>query len=127
MSVSCYGLKRRIGVDSKEDKADVKDDPDEEEIDDVNLDNGRERHWRMVFEDNGGGVDNAKALLHDRRWDVYVNEKENLVKGEYSVEVVGHEKKIYLWKVVDDHFVEEPTDHEEIGLQGFVFTFSNKY
>ena len=44
-------------------------------MDDVNLDNERERHRRMVFEDNGGGVDDAKSLQHDKRWDVYVNEK----------------------------------------------------
>ena len=24
----------------------------------VNLDDDRERHWRMVFEDNDGGVEN---------------------------------------------------------------------
>ena len=47
-------------------------DPDEEEMDDVNLDDKRERHWRMVFEENYGGVDYAKELLHSKRWDVYV-------------------------------------------------------
>ena len=52
----------------------MEDDSDEEEIDDVNLDNERECHWRMVFEDNDRGVDNAKALLHSKRWDIYVNE-----------------------------------------------------
>ena len=31
--------------------------------------------WRVVFEDNGGGVDDKKELLHSKRWDVYVNEK----------------------------------------------------
>ena len=41
----------------------MEDDPDEEEMDAVNLDDERECHWRMVFEDNGGGVDNAKKLL----------------------------------------------------------------
>ena len=41
--------------------------PDEEEMDNVNLDEERGRHWRMVFEDNGGGVDDAKALLHAKR------------------------------------------------------------
>ena len=30
---------------------------------------------RMVFEDNDGGLDDKKALLHAKRWDVYVNEK----------------------------------------------------
>ena len=50
-------------------------DTDEEDTEDVNLDNERERHWRMVFEGNDGGVDNAKALLHAKRWYIYVNEK----------------------------------------------------
>ena len=61
----------------------MEDDPDEEEMDDVNLDDERERHWRMVFEDNDGGVDDAKALLNDKRWDLYVNDKEMIVKGGY--------------------------------------------
>ena len=42
-------------------------DPDEEEMDDVNLDDERERHWRMVFEDNDVGVDDVKELLHAQR------------------------------------------------------------
>ena len=54
---------------------DVENDTDEEEMGDVNLHDERERHWRMVFEDNDGGADDAKALLHTKRWDVYVNEK----------------------------------------------------
>ena len=43
-------------------------------MDDVNLDNERERHWRMVFKDNDGELYDAKALLHAKRWDIYVNE-----------------------------------------------------
>ena len=50
------------------------DDTDEEEMDNINLDYEREINWRMVSEDNDGRVDDAKALLHDKRWDVYVNE-----------------------------------------------------
>ena len=38
-----------------------------------------------MFEDNDGGVGDAKVLLHARMWYVYVNEKENLVKGVYYV------------------------------------------
>ena len=68
------------------------DDPDEEEMDDINLYNERERHWSMVFEDNDGGVDNAKTLLHANRWDVCVNENGNLFKAGYLVEIVGHDK-----------------------------------
>ena len=46
----------------------------EEEKDDINIDDERERHQRNVFEDNEGGVD-EKALLHAKRWDLYLNEK----------------------------------------------------
>ena len=99
----------------------MEDDPDEEDIEDINLDNERERHWRMVFEDNDVGVDNAKALMNVKRWDIYVNENANIVKGGYLVEVVGHDKKEVIWEVVDDHMVEEPTDHEDIVLQEFDF------
>ena len=45
----------------------MEDDPDEEDMEDVNLDNERERHWRMVSKDNNRGLDNAKALLHSKR------------------------------------------------------------
>ena len=95
-------------------------------MDDGNLDNERERHWKMVFEDNDGRVDDAKALLHAKRWDIYANEKENLVKGGYLVDLVGHDKKKVLWEVVGDHVLEEPPDHEEIGLQGVDFNFLAK-
>ena len=44
-------------------------------MEDVKLDNYRELHWRMVFEYNDGGVDDKKALIHSKRWDLYVNEK----------------------------------------------------
>ena len=104
----------------------MEDDPDEEETKKLNLDNKRERHWRMVFEDNHGGVDDAKELLHAKRWCIYVNEKEKLVKGGYLVKVLGYDKKKVLWELVEDHVVEEPTDHEEIGLQGLISIFSTK-
>ena len=42
-------------------------------MNDVNLDNQMERYWRMVCEDNDGGVNDAKALQHAKRWDVFVN------------------------------------------------------
>ena len=51
----------------------MENDSDKEEMDDVNLDNERERHWRIVFEENNGGADGAKALLHYKSWGVYVN------------------------------------------------------
>ena len=111
-------FKKEDKIDNKEEQTELENDPDEEEMDDVNIDDERERHWRNVFEDNEGGVD-EKALLHAKRWDLYLNEKESLVKGKYSVEVVGYDKKKLLWEVVGDHVAEEPSDHEDIGIRGF--------
>ena len=42
------------------------------------------------------------------------------------MEVIDHDKKKVLWDVVDDHVVEYPSDHEEIGLRGFDFNFLDK-
>ena len=53
----------------------MEDDPDGEEMDDINLYNERERHWRVVLKENDVGLDDAKALIHTKRWDIYVNEK----------------------------------------------------
>ena len=39
-----------------------------------------------------------------------------LMKGGYSVEVVGSDGKKFIWEVVDDHVVEEGNDHVEIGV-----------
>ena len=58
-----------------------------------------------MFEDNDGGVDDSKELLHDKRWDVHVSEREKLGKCGYLAEVVGDDRKKVLWEVVDDHVV----------------------
>ena len=99
----------------------MENDPDEEEMDDVNIYDERECHWRNVFKENEGGVDDKKSLLHAKRWDLCVNEKEKLVKGKYLVEVIGHDKKKVIREVVDDNVIGEPSDHEYIGLRGFDF------
>ena len=74
---------KQDGVDRNLEQADVEQDPDEEDMEDVKLDKKSEHHWRMVFEDNDGGVGNQKSVLHAKRWDVYINEKEVLIKGGY--------------------------------------------
>ena len=33
-----------------------------------------------MFKENDEGVDDKKELIHDKRWDVYVNEKGNIIK-----------------------------------------------
>ena len=59
-------------------------------------------------------MDDKKLILHDKRWDVYMNGKEALIKGVYSVEVVGSDGKNFLWELVDDHVVDEGNDYGEI-------------
>ena len=72
-------------------------DPDEEDTEDARLDDKRERQWRMVFEDNGGGVGDHKSLLYANRWGVYMNKKKVLIEGGYYVEVTGYDGNKVLW------------------------------
>ena len=95
-------------------------------MDDVNLDDRRERHWKIVFKENDGGMDDAKTLLHAKRCYIYINKKEMLIKGRYLVEGFGHEKKKVILEVVDDPIIEDRTDHEEIGLRGLISMFLTK-
>ena len=87
-------------------------DPDtyEEDIKDVVLDGERER-----------GVDGTKALLHDKKWDLYNLEKDALVKGGYLVEVADKDENKVIWEVVNDHVVEEGVEHEDLGMRDFNF------
>ena len=119
-------FKNGVGVAIKEDQADVEDDTNEEDMDDINLEDERRRHWRMAFEGNDGGVDDAKSLIHAKRWDVYVNEKEKLVKGGYLVEVVSHDGQKVIWEVVGNNVVEDQTDHNDIGLLEFDLNLFDK-
>ena len=89
---------------------------DQEQINDVVLNDDRERHRCMVFEDNNGGVYETKALLHDKKWGVYNSQKEALVKGEYSVKVSDKDRKKVIQDTIDDRVVEEEVDQEELVL-----------
>ena len=99
---------------------------DEEDMKDVKLDDDRERHWRIFFEDNDGGVDDKKSWIHDNRWDVYMNEKKRLIKGGYWVYGVDSGGKKLILEVVDNHVVEEGNDHDKIVLRGFGFNLFGK-
>ena len=104
----------------------VKPDPDEEEIEDMVLNDERERNLRIIFEDNNGGVNGTKALLHAKKWDVCNLEKDVLVKGGYSVKVADKDGKEVIWEFFDNHVVEEGVEHEEIGLQDLNLIYSIK-
>ena len=41
----------------------------------------------MVFEDNDRDVGDHKVILHDKRWGVYMKEKNALIRNGYFVAV----------------------------------------
>ena len=96
-------------------------DPDEEDMEDLIWDDKRERHWKIIFENNDWGVDDKKYILHTKRWDVYIKEKKALIF--YSLEVSGYDGNKVLWEVVENHVVEKGKKHDEIGLRGFDLSF----
>ena len=65
----------KYGVDRKEDQADMDPYPNEEKTENTGIDDERECHWRNVLVENDGGVDGKKYIIHDKRWDLYVNKK----------------------------------------------------
>ena len=71
----------------KEEQANMDPDPDEQETQGARIDNRRQHQQRMIFEDNGGWVENEKLILHDNMWYVYMNKKKALIKGSHSVEI----------------------------------------
>ena len=85
------------------------------------LDNQKYRHWRIVFEDNTGGVDDEKEIIYAKKRDVYMTEKLSLPKDGYSVEVPGYYGKKVVWEVVDNPVVEDLKENGGIELQGFGF------
>ena len=46
--------------DTKEENTEMEANMYQEQMEDVRLDNERQRHWRMVFEYNKGGIDQNK-------------------------------------------------------------------
>ena len=100
-------FKNEVDVEIKEEQSYMEDVPGEEDIEDFKLENDNERHLRMGFKDSYGGMGDKKALIHTKRWYVYVNKEGNLIKGGYSLEFVGSEGKKVFWNLVENHFVEE--------------------
>ena len=65
-----YGLIIRMMLIKNEEHTDTEDDMEEEATEDTRFENERDRHWRMIFEDNGRRIYVEKVLLHTNRWDV---------------------------------------------------------
>ena len=43
------------------------------------------------------------------------------------MEFITHYGKKVIWEVVDNHIIEDPSDHNEIVIRVFDFNFSDKY
>ena len=76
----------------------------------------RDKNWRDVSEEG----DNKKNI-HDLRWDVYVKDKEKLIKREFSVPVPHTEGGGIVWTCVKDRIIDEKQQYEAIGLRGFYY------
>ena len=96
-------------------------------MEDMRLNNKIYHHWRVVFEDNYGGLGNQKAIIHAKRWDIYLNKKEALIRGGDSMVVSGSDGKEVIWVVIYDHVLEEGNEHDEIVLQGFNINLFHEY
>ena len=78
------------------------------------MDKIREEHWRDVAEE----AENKKKI-NEQRWEVYVKDKDGLIKREFSVSVPHPKGGGVVWTCVKDHIIDEKEDHKEIGLSGF--------
>ena len=54
-------------------------------MDETTVDYERERHWKMVFDKNEIGGYYKKYLPYSKRRDVFMIEKQSLIKGGYYV------------------------------------------
>ena len=76
----CYDTD--ISTYMSEDQVAEERDPDLNEKEDIRLDEIREDHWMDVAKESDG-----KKKIHSLRWEVYVKEKEELIKRDFSVSV----------------------------------------
>ena len=51
----------------------------------------------MFFGYINGGVGDERSIIHAKRCNVYIDKKQSLMKGGYSVEVSGSDGKKLIW------------------------------
>ena len=92
-------------------------DPDLNEMEDIRFDEIWENHWRDLAEEN----DN-KNKIHALIWNVYVKEKEELIKRAFLVSVPHTKWGTIVLTCVKDHVIDKKEDYKEIGLRGFDYS-----
>ena len=76
-------------------------DPDLNEEEDTRMDDTRDEHWRDIAKDG-----DDKKNIHALRWEVYVKEKEDLIKREFLVSIPHPKGGNIVWTCVKDHIIE---------------------
>ena len=66
-------------------------------------------------------MDDEKHIIHAISSDIYMNEKQLLIKVEYFTELSGSGEKKVIWVVLENHVVENPNENDEIGPWVFFF------
>ena len=88
--------------------------PDLNEEEDISMYDTRDEHCGYLAEDG----DNKKKI-HALRWEVYVQDTEDLIKIELSVSVSHTKGERIVWTCVKDHTIQEKEQYKAIGLCGF--------
>ena len=78
------------------------------------MDKIREEHWRDVAEEGEN-----KKKIHEQRWEVYVKEKEELIKREFLVSFPYPKGGNIVWNCAKNNIIDEEEQYESIGLRGF--------
>ena len=79
--------------------------PDLNEKEDIILDEIRKKNWRDVAEEG-----DDKKKIYTLRWEMYVKEKEELIKREFLVSVPHPKGGAIVWTCVKDHIIDEKED-----------------
>ena len=93
-------------------------DPDLNEMEDIRFDEIQEDHWRDLAEEN-----DDKKKIHALRWNVYVREKEEIIKRAFSVSVPHPKGGTIVWTCVKYHVIDEKEDYKEISIRGFNYRY----
>ena len=98
----CLCYVKDVSTDMLEEQVAEERDPDLNEEENIRLDAIREEHWRYVAE---GDYD--KKNIFSLRWEVCIEEKEELINREFWVSVPPLKGGGIVWNFVKDHIIDE--------------------
>ena len=79
------------------------------EKEDIRQDEIQEDHWRDISDEG-----DDKKDIHALRWEVYVKEKQELIKREFLVSVPHPKGGAIFWTCVKDRIIDEKEDYKDI-------------